>query len=87
MSWSLKRGDYFQPINIRLEAVLHIRYIHTHNFLKLKDQNCILLKCHKGKHLPCCTVEPPKTDTLRDRLKCPSYIGVRLIEVLEDINI
>ena len=33
------------------------------------------------------TVEPPKTDTPRDKQKCPSYRGVRLIEVLKSIDI
>ena len=27
------------------------------------------------------TVEPPKTDTPRDEPKCPSYKGIRLVEV------
>ena len=35
----------------------------------------------------CCTVELLKTDTLWDRLQCPSNRGVRLVEVLEDIII
>ena len=34
-----------------------------------------------------CSVEPPKTDTLRDRLKYPSERGVRLVEVIENIDI
>ena len=33
------------------------------------------------------TVEPLKTDTPRDRPKCLSYRGVRLIEVLQSIDI
>ena len=33
------------------------------------------------------TVEPLKTDTPRDRPKCPSYGGVRLIEVLKSVDI
>ena len=33
------------------------------------------------------TVEPLKTDTPRDRPKCLSYRGVRLIEVLQSIGI
>ena len=37
------------------------------------------------KYLPY-TVEPLKTDTPRDRPKCPSYRGVRLIEVLKSID-
>ena len=35
---------------------------------------------------PLSTVEPFKTDTPRDRPKCPSYGGVRLIEVLKSID-
>ena len=31
-------------------------------------------------------MEPPKTDTLRDEQKCPSYRGVRLIEVIFNRN-
>ena len=33
------------------------------------------------------TVEPLKTGTLRDELKCPSYRGVRLIEVIFNRNL
>ena len=33
------------------------------------------------------TVEPPKTDTPRDRPQCLSQRGVRLIEVLKSIAI
>ena len=33
------------------------------------------------------TVEPLKTNTPRDRPKCPSLRGVRLIEVLKSIEI
>ena len=33
------------------------------------------------------TVEPIKTDTPRDRPKCPSERGVRLIEILKSIGI
>ena len=31
-------------------------------------------------------VEPLKADTLRDRLKCPFWRGVPLVEVLENID-
>ena len=34
-----------------------------------------------------CTVQPLKTDTTPDRPKCPSYRGVRLIEVLKSFDI
>ena len=34
-----------------------------------------------------CAVEPLKTDTPLDKQKCPSYRGVRLIEVLKSIDI
>ena len=32
------------------------------------------------------TVEPLKTDTPRDKYKCPSYRGVRLMEVIFNRN-
>ena len=34
----------------------------------------------------CYTVEPLRTDTLRNGQKCPSYRGVRLIEVIFNRN-
>ena len=37
--------------------------------------------------ITCYTVEPLKTDTPRNRPKCPSQRGVRLIEVLKSIDI
>ena len=35
----------------------------------------------------CCTVEPLKTDTPRDKPKHPSYRGVCLIEVSQNFHI
>ena len=35
----------------------------------------------------CRTVEPLKTDTPREKLKCPSLRGVRLIQVSQNFHI
>ena len=39
------------------------------------------------KYLSIDTVKPLKTDTPRDEQKCPSYRGVRLIEVIFNRNL
>ena len=46
-----------------------------------------LLRSEEIRELCDITVEPLKTDTPRDRLKCPSWRGVRFREVLKSIDI
>ena len=65
-----------------VENYYNVRYRHS-----TTKNTASYLQLYQGKRELCNTVEPLKTDITRDRPKCASQRGVRLVEVLKSFDI